>query len=147
MYALQLTSDAPVSDQPLDAVVAVRVRVRAVLAYTLFVHTLGIVHTWKMSRRQIRMHYRQFNSMHSAHAAGTANQTASLHAAQFTTCRALSVEGARISQHAGGTAVVGGQVVDVELVTDAHLQRVVTLRVLDRIRTLEIHCTVLVQAV
>ena len=55
--------------------------------------------------------------------------------------------GARVAEHAEGAAVVGGHVVDVELVTDAHLQRVVTLRVLDRIRTLEIHCTVLVQAV
>ena len=75
------------------------------------------------------------------------SQSDGVAAAQFATCRALSVEGARISQHAGGTAVVGGQVVDVELVTDAHLQRVVTLGVLDRVRTLEIHRTVLVQAI
>ena len=55
--------------------------------------------------------------------------------------------GARVAEHAEGAAVVGGHVVDVELVTDAHLQRVVTLRVLDRVRAIEVNRTVLVQAI
>lgn len=63
------------------------------------------------------------------------------------TCQTLGVASTLVAKDPGRTAVIGCQVGDVELVTDTHSQRAVTLSVLNGIRTLEVDGTVLVQSV